>query len=115
MKRTIVFVVVMALLFCAPAFADKILENAKSTDYVTKAPAQLLRGIGNVGLAPAELLTHTYKGTMEGRPIVGTLEGLGEGTIWTLDRAGRGVWDAVTFLAPTDNVAPPTHQLELGS
>ena len=113
MKRTVVLVMVMAILFCAPAFADKILENANSKDYVTKAPAQLLRGVGNVVLAPAELLTHTYTGTVEGRPIVGTLEGLGEGTIWTLDRAGRGAWDILTFWAPNYNGAPPTHELSL--
>lgn len=114
MKRTLVLLMVMALLFCAPAFADKILENANSTDYVTKAPAQLLRGVGNVVLAPAELLTHTYEGTVEGRPIVGTLEGIGEGTVWTLDRAGRGLWDVLTFWAPNYNGAPPTHELSLG-
>ncbi len=114
MKRTIVLVILMALVFSAPAFADKILENAQSSDYVTKMPAQLLRGVGNVVVSPVEVLSHGYKGTVEGRPIVGTLEGLGEGVIWGLDRAGRGAWDILTFWAPNYNGAPPTHELEIG-
>lgn len=115
MKRTFVLLVVGAMMVSTPAFADVISENAASSDYLTKAPAMLFRGISNVALAGVEVLTHSYKGTVEGRPIVGTLEGLGEGTIWALDRGGRGAWDILTCLAPRYNGAPPTHTLEFGS
>ena len=115
MKRTTILVLLMAFALSAPAFADKIMDNANSKNYVTKAPAQLLRGVVNVGLCPAEVFVHGYKGTMEGRPIVGTLKGLGEGVIWMLDRGGRGIWDVATFWAPNYNGAPPTHELEFMS
>ena len=109
MKKIGILVAVIMLVVGAPVFAGQIDENAASTDYVTKAPAMVLRGVKNIVIAPAEILGHTYKGTMEGRPFVGTLEGLGEGAIWTVDRAGRGVWDIVTAFAPGYNGAPPTH------
>lgn len=114
MKKTGILIVALVFLFSAPVFANQILENANSTDYVTKAPAMLLRGVSNVIAAPVEVLAHGYKGTVEGRPIVGTLEGVGEGVIWTLDRAGRGVWDILTCWAPNYNGAPPTHELSIG-
>ena len=100
MKRTVVLMLVMAFAFTAPAFANQILDNAESDDYVVKAPAMLLRGIGNVVLSPVELLESGYSGTIEGRPLVGTLEGVGNGIFYMLDRAGRGAWDILTFWAP---------------
>lgn len=115
MKKIAVLVVVLVFAICLPAFANSIGDNAASKDYVTKAPAMLLRGIGNVLISPGEVIYHTYQQTMEGRPFVGTLEGLINGIFWGLDRGGRGGWDVLTFWAPNYNGAPPEHTFELTS
>ncbi|MCM8775092.1 MAG: hypothetical protein NC930_01865 [Candidatus Omnitrophica bacterium] len=110
MKKIMVLALIAMVICSIPAFANKIQDDAKSTDYVVKAPAMALRGLGNIVIAPAEIFTHGYQGTMEGRPIVGTLQGLGDGIIWCLDSVARGAWDVVTALAPKYNGAPPTHE-----
>ena len=110
MKRTLVLALVLAVIFSAPAFANQmIMDNAKSSDYVVKAPAMVARGVINVVSSPLEIVGHTYKGTVDGRPLVGTVQGLGEGLYWFMDRVGRGTWDLLTFWAPRYNGAPPTH------
>ncbi|MBN1687733.1 MAG: exosortase system-associated protein, TIGR04073 family [Candidatus Omnitrophica bacterium] len=111
MKRAVVLLLVLAFAFSAPAFANQVLTNAESTDYVTKAPAMLLRGVGNIVLSPLEVIENGYKMTMEGRPIVGTFEGTVRGVYLMLDRAGRGVWDVITFWAPNYNGEPPDREL----
>ena len=111
MKRALVLMLVLAFAFATPAFADRVLTDADSSDYVTKAPAMLLRGVGNIVLSPLEIIENGYVETIEGRPIVGTFEGLVRGIYWGLDRAGRGVWDVLTFWAPNYNGAPPEREL----
>ena len=111
MKRTLVLALVMAVVFTVPAFANQqIMDNAKSTEYVVKAPAMLLRGLINAATSPVEIIGHGYKGTVDGRPLVGTIQGVAEGLYWGMDRAGRGAWDVLTFWAPRYNGAPPTHE-----
>ena len=113
MKRTLVLLIVLTILFSAPVFAgtmSSIDESANSKDYVVKAPAMVVRGLSNIIMSPVEILGHSYKGTVEGKPLVGTLEGFGSGVMWGMDRLGRGAWDVVTALAPNYNGAPPTHK-----
>jgi len=101
------------MMVCAvPGFAASISDNANSADYVIKAPAMILRGVGNAVLAPLEVVSHGYRGTVDGRPIVGTVEGVARGVYWCLDRALRGAWDVATALAPNYNGSPPVHELE---
>lgn len=113
MKRIAVLALVMVAFVSVPAFAGSIQENASSSDYLTKAPAMMVRGLSNIVLSPAELFIHTYKGTVEDVPVKGTLMGLGTGAMYMFDRAGRGAWDVLTALAPRYNGAPPTHELEI--
>jgi len=111
MKRALVLMLVLTFAFAAPALADQVLTNAESSDYVTKAPAMLLRGVSDIVLAPLEIIENGYTGTIEGRPIVGTFEGIVRGVYWSLDRAGRGVWDVLTFWAPNYNGEPTEREL----
>ncbi|MDP3920295.1 MAG: hypothetical protein Q8R76_05765 [Candidatus Omnitrophota bacterium] len=113
MKRLLILVFGLMLVLSAPVFAGTIEDNAASADYVIKAPAMVLRGLANIALSPVEVVHHTYKGTMDGAPLVGTLEGAGTGIVWGLDRAGRGIWDVLTALFPNYNGAPTTHELEI--
>lgn len=113
MKRSFVLALVLACLFAVPAYAGSLNDNANSADYVVKAPAMIVRGASHIVLGAVELPVHIYKGTVEGKPIVGTLEGIGHGAMYTFDVAGRGIWDILTALAPRYNGAPSTHELEL--
>ena len=112
MKRSFVLVLALVCLFAIPAYAGSLNENANSSDYVVKAPAMIVRGASNIGLGALEVPVHTYKGTVEGKPIVGTLGGIGTGVMYALDVAGRGVWDVLTAFAPKYNGAPSEHKLE---
>lgn len=82
-------------------------DRASSDDYATKAPAMLVRGAENVVVSPGELVVQTYRHTRSGKPVLGTLEGLGRGMQFLLDRAGRGVADVALFWAPSFNGWPP--------
>lgn len=86
-------------------------EDADSCQYGVKAPAMLVRGLVNVVSSPAEIPTNIYKKSQEGRPFISTLQGAGEGVVWTVDRAGRGVWDVLTFWSPNYNGEPPERDL----
>lgn len=112
MKKIAILGLLLALL-TMPAYAGSLQENANSSDYLTKMPAMMVRGVSNIVLSPAEIVIHTYKGTVEDVPVKGTLLGLGTGLMWGFDRLGRGAWDIVTSFAPRYNGAPPTHELEL--
>ena len=113
MKRLSMLVLALMLALSAPVFAGVIEDNAAAEDYLTKAPAMVLRGVVNLALAPVEVVYHTYQGTIEGAPLIGTLEGAGTGIVWGLDKAGRGIWDVLTALFPNYNGAPTTHELEI--
>lgn len=113
MKKIFALTLILAVIFSAPVFASQLLDNASSSDYVTKAPAMLIRGVSNIALSPVEIFVHGYKGTVEGKPVIGSIQGVAEGIYWMVDRGGRGFWDLVTFLAPRYNGAPPTHELEV--
>ncbi len=112
MKKVAILVLGLVLVFSAPLLAGSIDENANSTNYLTKFPAMLVRGTVNIVTSPAEIVIHTYKGTREGIPVIGTFEGLITGLGWTLDRAGRGVLDIVGSFVPNYHGAPPTHVIE---
>ena len=88
-------------------------DNINTGSYLVKFPSMILRGVVNIITSPAEIVVHTVKGTKEGKPVVGTLVGLGEGVGWTLDHIGRGVLDIVGSIVPNYHGAPPTHKLEL--
>ena len=113
MMKKIGILALRLVLFSAPLFAGSINENANSSDYLVKFPAMLARGTVNVITSPVEIFVHSIKGTREGKPVLGTLTGLGEGIGWTFDRAGRGVLDIVTSFVPNYHGSPPTHKLEL--
>lgn len=106
MKVTLLLILGMLLVMCAPAFADPLAdlnEAADSDQYGKKAPAMFVRGGGDVLISPAEVITTTYQDTIHKPPVVGTVMGLGKGTAYTIDRAGRGTLDMLTFWVPNYN------------
>ncbi len=113
MKKVSFWVVVLMLALSLPVSANMIDEKANSSDYLVKAPFMLVRAVEQIAISPLEPLVHTYQGTVDGKPVAGTLQGLGDGIIWTLDRVGRSIWDIATSLAPNYNGAPSTHPKHL--
>ena len=113
MKKLLIFVLVLSFALCTPALAAGIDENANSDKYGVKAPAMLVRGVSNIGVSVSEIPVHGYEGTVDGMPIIGTIQGVSEGVIWTLERAMSGVWDVATFWVPGHNGTIPTHSAEI--
>ncbi|MDA9101186.1 exosortase system-associated protein, TIGR04073 family [Omnitrophica bacterium] len=109
--KKVALLLALCLIVCAPVFAGTIQENAASDDYVLKAPAMLLRGVGEIILSPLEIITNVYQKTLDEKPVYGTIYGAVEGTLYALDRAGRGVWDVVTCLAPGYNGEPTDREV----
>lgn len=112
MKKIVMLAVAMALA-TVPAYAGFISDNASSTEYGTKAPGMLLRGVLSAATSGVDILEHGYLGTRDGKPLIGTLEGSGRGTYFGLDRAVRGTVDVLGFLVPDFNGYPSTHEHEI--
>jgi hypothetical protein len=107
--------ILMLLLFVAltsPAMAS-VFDDANSDELARKAPAMLVRGASQAVTSPVDIVEHGFIGTREGRPVLGTLKGLGRGTMIGLDRLGRGTVDVVTFLIPRYHGIPSLHLHEL--
>jgi len=113
MRKLAIFALVLSFALCTPAFAAGIDENANSDKYGVKASGMLIRGISNVGVAVSEIPVHAYEGTVDGMPVIGTIQGISEGAIWTLERAMSGVWDVATFWVPEHHGIVPTHNAEI--
>jgi hypothetical protein len=85
----------------------KMDEYANSSDYHVKVPGMLMRGATNIVLSPGEFLHKAYKHTKDGKPVLGTLKGVGYGAQYMMDRGGRGVVDVGLCLAPKFHGFPP--------
>ena len=114
MKKIGIVMLVLMMTASSSLFAACPLDdNANSSKYLVKFPSMIGRGVVTIITSPAEIVVHAVKGTKEGKPVLGTLVGLGEGIGWTLDHIGRGVLDIVTSFIPNYHGSPPTHKLEL--
>ena len=90
MKRTLIFITMIVLLFFPLAFA----EDTKS--------AKLYRGVVNVVTAPVEIPKQVRVYWIKGAQktphiIVWILSGGVWGTVQAVKRTGSGVWDVVSF------------------
>lgn len=112
MKKIVLLAVAIALA-TVPAYAGVISDNASSTEYGTKAPAMFFRGILSIATSGVDILEQGYVGTRDGKPFIGTFEGLGRGLYFGLDRAVRGTVDVVGSLVPDFNGYPSTHEHEI--
>lgn len=74
---------------------------AQHTSYGDGMLHKLGRGITNVVTSPGELIRQPYYASRQHGAIGGTVIGLVKGVVWTVGRAGSGVYDVVTF--PVNN------------
>ena len=109
MAKKILCSLVMMALLALPAFAGEcpVCKYADSTDYPVKVPGMILRGAANIGLGWYEIVDHAIDRTKNNTPIVGTLIGIGEGTLYAINRMGRGAIDVLGALVPGFNGVPP--------
>ncbi len=118
MKKLTWFVIAL-MVIALPLFADtgakatkggslkSVSEAAASSDYMVKFPGMLVRGIVHVIASPFELLKSIYDETVEGQPIIGTIKGIGVGTMHFTSRALVGAWDIATSWVPQYNGEEP--------
>lgn len=115
MKKLSLFLAVLMLLASSAAFAGNFLDEADSSTYYVKAPAMVARGLTHIVLSPFEVICRLGEGCRAGGTITeklkGDAKGLVDGFYYFMDRAGRGVWDVATALAPRYNGAPVTRDL----
>ncbi len=118
MKKLIWLMVVLVAFAMPLAFADetatstggglsKVSEAADSSDYLVKFPGMLVRGIVHVVASPFELLKSLFDETRDGQPVIGTLKGVGVGTMNMTSRALVGAWDIATCWLPQYNGEKP--------
>lgn len=112
MKKMLLIVLALMIAISPTGWAMSF-EDADSDDYLVKAPAMIIRGVSHIGLSPLELVYHTYDGTINDTPVLGTLKGIGEGSLFLLDHAGRGAFDILFSLVPGQNGSPSTHEIEM--
>ena len=107
MKKGVLFLILLAILFCPRAFAEgDVWEAAESEKYGTKFGGMLGRGVVNVATCFVDIIVQTVDGTKEGPPFVGTLTGLGGGLGCTALRVTSGALDILTSWVPGFNGIP---------
>lgn len=113
MKKMTTILVVLVMIFAAPAFAATLTSHVDSEHYIEKAPSMLFRGVGNMLLAPVELVYHTADEAIHGKPVLGLFEGMFVGLKQGLDHGFRGLLDVGGALVPGYHGAPPEHRAEI--
>ena len=114
--KKLIWLVILALVLTAPVYADPgtkdgglktITGAAQSSDYFVKFPGMIARGLVHVVASPFELLKSVYDETVQGKPFIGTIKGIGVGTTHFISRALVGVWDVATSWIPQYNGEEP--------
>ncbi len=115
MKKLLTAVLILVL--SAPstlACGNKLNEKADSEDYLTKMPHMFMRGVANVLVSPAEILVNIHSRSMDSaKPLKSAVEGLGYGTVATVDRLVRGGVDLGSFWVPKFNGIPSNKSPEI--
>lgn len=114
--KKLIWLIVVTLVLAAPLYADttpkdsdlrSLADAANSSNYFVKFPGMIVRGLVHVVASPFEFFKSLYDETVAGKPVIGTIKGIGIGTMHLTSRALVGVWDIATSWVPQYNGEEP--------
>lgn len=106
MKKVVGLLVLFGLVSSVNSYASDVWEAAQSSVYKEKAPAQLGRGLLNVGTCFVDMFVQAANGAKEAPQAFGAVGGFAKGAMCTILRASSGVIDVATFWVPGFNGLP---------